>query len=274
MYGITIKRIREDKNLPLKSVYLNICSKTNVIKFEKGERTLAADKFNEVLANLMISMDEFLWINNDFKPSKVQYQRYMISHTWNANQLSTFEQRVKEAEKDQYDIQRIHMASFRILNSYSKGMKPSEHELSIVVNYFSNLSLWTLEDVHFFANNCYIIPYQLMKSLLKEMMKVKGRYTFYRDGEFVFARTLSNCIDRMISEGDIASAESYLETLNGLTSGVMMNGFKLLENYYKAKINFLYYDNENGRLELSEIVKIAKFMENEQLIEEIQQLLS
>jgi len=38
IYGETIKKIREDKGLALKSVYIDVCSKTNAIKFEKGER--------------------------------------------------------------------------------------------------------------------------------------------------------------------------------------------------------------------------------------------
>ncbi|USS88079.1 hypothetical protein M3M39_00910 [Fructilactobacillus hinvesii] len=45
MYGETIKKIRLDKGFSLKSVYSDVCSKTNAIKFEKGERILSAEKY-------------------------------------------------------------------------------------------------------------------------------------------------------------------------------------------------------------------------------------
>ncbi|GBD60836.1 hypothetical protein KV134_08440 [Tetragenococcus halophilus] len=273
MYGETIKTIRLNKGLPLKSVYIDVCSKTNAIKFENGERILAVDKFNQVLSNLMITMDEFQWIRNGYKPQKDDYYSYRISKAWNANNLVEFEENVQHAEDDAIGIERIQLASYRLLRSYNNQLEPNKEELESVVNYFSNLSSWTLSDIRFFANNCYLLPYSLMIILLQEVLKAQNRYTFYRNSDFIFAMALSNCIDRMIIEGDVTNAIKNLRLLNNLTIEITMDGFRLLAKYYEAKVTFLYLDEIKGEEELLNVLTTAQFLGNGQLVDEIKGLI-
>lgn len=273
MYGEIIKNIRLSKGLPLKSVYFDVCSKTNAIKFENGDRILAADKFNQVLSNLMITMEEFQWIKDGYKPQKRNYLRYIVSRAWNANRLEEFDKNVQHAEDNPNGIERIQLASYRLLKSYKENLKPNKQELGFVVNYFTNLSTWTLSDINFFANNCYVLPYSLMVILLEEVLKVQNRYRFYRNSDFIFATVLSNCIDRMIVKGDVANATQNLKLLNHLTIEITMDGFRLLEKYYEAKLTFLYLNKKKGETKLLNVLTTAKFLGNEQLVTEIKNLI-
>ncbi|GBD77996.1 hypothetical protein TEHN7128_1225 [Tetragenococcus halophilus subsp. halophilus] len=254
-------------------MYIDVCSKTNAIKFENGERILAVDKFNQVLSNLMITMDEFQWIRNGYKPQKDDYYSYRISKAWNANNLVEFEENVQHAEDDAIGIERIQLASYRLLRSYNNQLEPNKEELESVVNYFSNLSSWTLSDIRFFANNCYVLPYSLMIILLQEVLKAQNRYTFYRNSDFIFAMALSNCIDRMIIEGDVTNAIKNLRLLNNLTIEITMDGFRLLAKYYEAKVTFLYLDEIKGEEELLNVLTTAQFLGNGQLVDEIKGLI-
>ncbi|UQS82004.1 hypothetical protein MOO45_07385 [Bombilactobacillus folatiphilus] len=274
MYGEVIKQIRLNKNLTLKAVYLDVCSKTNAIKFEQGLRILAADKFNHVLENLMITMNEFQWIQNGYQPNPEHYYEYMISNTWNSNQITAFQQQLHNLEKTPQSIKRVQLASYRSLQNYQKKLAPAPKELVIIINYFSNLSTWTLSDVRFFANNCSVLPYSLMKNLLHEALKVQDRYQYYRDSDQIFAIVLSNCLDVMITNADYAAASKTLTLLKQQTQNITMGTFKLFEKYYEAKLDFLHFNKQKGLAELKQVQNVAAFLENKQLIGEIQALIA
>lgn len=87
MYGPTIKKIRTQRGLTLQAVYKDVCSKTNSIKFEKGERNLSIDKFLIVLDTLMIDMEEFLWIHNMYKPINTDLIEYRLNASFNENDV-------------------------------------------------------------------------------------------------------------------------------------------------------------------------------------------
>ncbi|WP_416353561.1 hypothetical protein ACNAN0_00575 [Agrilactobacillus fermenti] len=273
MYGPIIKQIRQDKDLPLKAVYTNVCSKTNAIKFENGDRVLAADKFTQVLKNLFISMAEFLWIANGYKPKNEAYQHYLIRQSWNADKKRIFETQVANLELSDVKIQRIQLASYCLLKNHEQNIPLDQSELELVVNYFNNLSSWTLSDVKFFANNGYVLPYPLMVTLLGEVLKVQQRYRFFENSEAIFAAVLVNCVDRMISAGDFDKAKATLKILQELTVGIPMAGYRLLSKYYRAKIEFLNGDTEMGRNSLIEIRKASEFLGIKQIVDEITSLL-
>ncbi len=273
MYGPIIRKIRVDKGLPLKSIYSGICSKTNAIKFEKGERSIGAEKFYPILENLMITMEEFQWIKNDYKPSSAEHFRYMISQTWNKAQEKHFQHLIRVTEEGHISVERVQLASYQLLNSYHKGERPEENQLQILMNYFSDLNAWTLSDLKFFANNCYILPYDFLIALLKETKKVRERYSMYQNSAQVFATLLTNSIDRMIVEGDIENAQCYLKMLFELSRGGIMAGYHLVAEYYVAKIKFLFENHSEGKEKLYEILKIAELFEYTQIMNEINLLI-
>ncbi|NVY96511.1 hypothetical protein HU830_04935 [Lactobacillus sp. DCY120] len=274
MYGVVKKKIRESKGLPIKGVYYDICSKTNAIKFEKGERTLAADKFNKVLDNLLITMDEFLWIKNGYQPGVNHYHFYMFKKYWNTNQKSKFEENIKTIESNSINIERVQLSSYRLLKEYSQDEKLNSSELAIVIDYFTNLSSWTLSDIRFFANNCCILPYELMLTLLQEALKAQNRYRYFNNSDLIFSTMLSNCINQMINKSDLKLALSFISVLEATSRGIVMAGYQLLVKYYLAKIDFLFRDSSKGHKELVSVLKQAEFLDLQDLAGEIKACLS
>ncbi|EAK3904279.1 helix-turn-helix transcriptional regulator, partial [Campylobacter jejuni] len=117
MYGTIIKQIREDKELTLAATYFGVCSKTNAIAFEQGKRMLAADKFVQVLDNLMISLEEFNWIAANYRSSEPILQEYLLKKSWNTGQLAKFEQHLQLSR--QKGLNDLKLASFRLLHAYA-----------------------------------------------------------------------------------------------------------------------------------------------------------
>ena len=76
----------------------------------------------------------------------------------------------------------------------------------------------------------------------------------------------------MIDQKDITNAERFINTLSQFNDGIKFNGYKLLSEYNKSKIDFLYRDKNKGLDELKNILYISKFLNNEQITEEIEAL--
>lgn len=273
MYGTYIKKIRNNKDLTINSIYDGVCSKTNALKFENGERMLSADKFNKVLQNLMISMEEFLLIRNEYQPSMDVYHQYMVGKNWNQDNEKNIKKYFRILESKAVKVERVQLASYRLLEEFKNEKDSTKKELNIVINYFVNLRSWTITDLKFFANNCYVLPYNLMIALLVEVVGSIKLYKYFQNTEVLFATILVNCINRMINRGDIANSELYLTKLRKLSKGISMNGYFLLYKYYQAKLVFLYFDNKEGYKKLEEVLYIANYFENNQVVNEIKKIL-
>lgn len=272
LYGPIIKKLRTQKGLSLQTVYKDVCSKTNSIKFEKGERNLSIDKFLTVLDTLMIDMEEFLWIQNMYKPINTDLIEYRLNDSFNENDVKSFNKYLDRLEENSNYKNKLKLASYRLLKQFLNQNNFNESDLEIIINYFKELKFWTINDLELFSRTCQMIPYNFMLTMLNEAIKVASRYLFFNKNNYVICNLLSNCISIMIDQKDITNAERFINTLSQFNDGIKFNGYKLLSEYYKSKIDFLYRDKNKGLDELKNILYISKFLNNEQITEEIEAL--
>ena len=67
MYGETLRGIRKQKGLSMQELAEGICSVSFLSKFERGHSDIALGLFTRILEKLMVSIDEFLYIHNDYQ---------------------------------------------------------------------------------------------------------------------------------------------------------------------------------------------------------------
>lgn len=265
MYGTIIKQIREDKELTLAATYFGVCSKTNAIAFEQGKRMLAADKFVQVLDNLMISLEEFNWIAANYQSSAPILQEYLLKKSWNTGQLAKFEQHLQLSR--QKGLNDLKLASFRLLHAYAIKKSSDPDDLALVSRYFAELSLWTLADLKLFANVSCVLPFSLMISLLYEALKAKQRYQNYPGSDALFATLLINCLERTFASSKQELSSNLLKQLAKFTQGQELAGYRLYERYYQALFEYQYGNKLTGRQMLSKVLQIAEFLDEKRIVE-------
>ncbi|WP_220751868.1 Rgg family transcriptional regulator [Apilactobacillus xinyiensis] len=278
MYGKTIKEIRIKKYLSLKMVYSGICSKTNAIKFEKGLRQISIDKFLKVLDNLTINFEELLWIHNGCMPSPTSKLSYELTTLWNEGKVSEFKKYINFIRKNSTGMDKVKLANYVLLKEHSDGKNlennnSNEFYINIITNYLSNLQYWTIYDFKTFNNSCYLIPYKLMIYLLKEALRAQKRYLFFNNMNQILYSILSNCIDRMILEKDFNNANNFTKRLDEISLSINNLEFRLLNEYYKAKIEYLTTNKINGKKRLINILNTANILKVSQIKNEIKSLL-
>ena len=271
MDGTIIKQIREDKGLTLEATYFNICSKTNAIAFERGKRMLAADKFMQVLDNLMVSLDEFKWIADNYQLSEQAFQEHLLKYSWNVGEMTKFESQLQIGE--QVGLNELKLASFRLLYAYATEKTSGSDDLALVSHYFAELSSWTLFDLKLFTNIGYVLPFSSMISLLHEALKAKQRYKNYPGSDALFATLLINCLERTFDEAKPNISVKLLTQLAEFTQGIQLAGYRLFERYYWALYKYSYGDKKAGKQALLEVEQLAKALDVKLVVEKSKKIL-
>lgn len=270
LYGPIIRRIRLSKGQQLQVIYRDICSKTNAIRFEKGEQSITIEKFESILERLAITTEEFKWITNGNHPKEDKKWQALCVEMWNANQLTLFNKLLK-LNPDTHLADTV-SANYELLATVTQEKPLQSETQKIVASYFSKLENWNYGDLKFFANSCYILPVAQFMGLLNEVVSSIERYRFYPGGQLVEAVLYSNMIARLILEEEIVLARKYLKQLIIVSKGSHLQGFRLFAKFYEAKIEYLYKDKEKGRQSLEKVLWTANFLDSTQLVEEINRL--
>lgn len=75
MYGQTIRKIRKDKGLTQKDVCQGVVTLSYYSRIERNISTPTIDIFMEIIKNLNVRLEEFMYIHND-------YQKALKDQTW------------------------------------------------------------------------------------------------------------------------------------------------------------------------------------------------
>ncbi|MBL1225480.1 Rgg/GadR/MutR family transcriptional regulator [Enterococcus sp. BWR-S5] len=82
-YGKTLKQLRISRNMSQQEVCAEIMSRSNLSRFENQEYIPGFDKVIQLLANLGVEMDEFMYINNNYHISHYERLYEQLIHAEN-----------------------------------------------------------------------------------------------------------------------------------------------------------------------------------------------
>jgi len=68
--GSTIELIRQNKNIPIKSLIGEVMSRAHYYRITNGQSDMTVKNFFNILERLNVSLEEFLFIKNNFKIEK------------------------------------------------------------------------------------------------------------------------------------------------------------------------------------------------------------
>ncbi|OUZ29876.1 hypothetical protein A5885_003053 [Enterococcus sp. 8E11_MSG4843] len=113
MYGETLRKIRLKKGLTQKEVYENIISKSYAVEFEKGKHQISTYILLEILQNLSIEIDEFLFIANNYNMNEKTYYDCTYSKLANKHDIEGLEDLLKTLKSREGRLNDIRIAEVR-----------------------------------------------------------------------------------------------------------------------------------------------------------------
>lgn len=181
MYGRTIRKIRKDKGLTLKEVYLGIVSKSFYIEFEKGNYNIEMSKFKKILDELALNFEEFIYIHQNYKTPNNKNLKDQISlaySKWDLISLNGIYQEYKDSQfiRERFLASKAY-ALIYITEDNAKHM--SEVPLKELQIYLSSLKEWTLEDIQDYIAISGAFDAATDKVLFQRALTSLQKYQYY-----------------------------------------------------------------------------------------------
>lgn len=250
-YGQVLRRMREEKGYSLRQVSNGILSTSFLSKFERGESNISLSHFINVIERMNISLDEFVFSANEYKPSELDSLMSEIASAYQRNNTSKLKiiinkeyQKWEEYGLDAYLCNSI-MAEAKMLNLQKKEIDKKKREH--LANYLFNVELWGNYELVVYANSLTIFPPETVIALSKEVVKKTSMYKLVHKN---FVQTLAILINTTIVclESNLLNDALYFI----LTLENMHMAEKLF--YERTLLIFLkgIYEIKKGNIEIGE----------------------
>ena len=198
-YGQVLRRLREEKGYSLRQVSKGILSTSFLSKFERGESNISLSHFIDIIERMNISLDEFVFSANEYKPSELDRLMSEIASAYQRNNTSKLKmitnneyEKWEEYGLDAYLCNSI-MAEAMMLNLQRKEIDKKKREY--LANYLFNVELWGNYELVIYANSLTIFPPETVIALSKEVVKKTSMYKLVHKN---FVQTLAILINTTI----------------------------------------------------------------------------
>lgn len=193
-YGYTFKNIRKNKNLTQEYVCRGIITRTALSKFENNKNSITLDNFLRLLERLDMLLEEFIFINNDYKVSpfiNIINDFCQLQSNHDTDKLMNLIERCKEflSEEDNWYVKRIKDVCTGFVYSRDKS---SEHLLikfkEFAEQIWNDLSLkdeWYYLDIRLINNLIFIFDQDTIKSICLEIDYKFRKYNNFSDYEIL-----------------------------------------------------------------------------------------
>ncbi len=202
-YGYVLRRLREEKGYSLRQVSNGILSTSFLSKFERGESNISLSHFIKIIERMNISLDEFVFAANEYKPGELDRLMADIATAYQRNNTSKLTLiKNKEYEKwEEYGLNAYLcnsiMAEAKLLDLEKKEIDKKKREY--LANYLFNIELWGNYELVIYANSLTIFPPATVIALSKEIVKKTSMYKLVHKNFVqilgIFINTIIVCLE-------------------------------------------------------------------------------
>lgn len=213
-YGKTAKTIRIAKGMTQKQVAGDFLSKSFLSKFENDETDISLQRFVYVINRLMVSYDEFMYINRGFKADEyIDTMGKVIEAVADENipllqRILANQKALVTTNNSPYIENNIAIVSLNIerirKEVYSKEL------VEQVTDYLFDINQWGLYEIGLFNNVMFALPSGMISELLGEIMKRGSAYFEFNRFKNTIATLFCNAIDIQIENCDYFEARKTL----------------------------------------------------------------
>lgn len=180
--GEIFRKVRESKGLKLKDFSEEGLSTSHLSRFENGESEITVSKFLSALNKLKISLDEFMYIVNDFHCDEVSELVHEIQNCiFNNDAIKLNSLLIEEVESPSKE-RRFHYLNIILIKIHLQeitGKKCySTADLNYLTDYLFSIDYWGYYELLLFINTIDVLSISSLIILSKEMIK---RSDFYSD---------------------------------------------------------------------------------------------
>lgn len=253
-YGTTFKKIRRSKNISQKFISDKAISQSEISKFENGELMLRANEFIQLISRLNITPNEFIYIMNDYMPSKITKISTQLSYNnrlGNLEQLQKLLSIINEECEYNSNIALIHIkiitqAMIKILENKNlqNGYEEARILLKPIKDYLLKVDTWTLYEITLIINTLFLFDIDYVKQLSNIIKKNIQNYINYPESHDKMIYLFINLSQYFLDY------KKYQDSWDSIEQAYMLakkynNIFALLIcKYIKGLLEILFFKNK------------------------------
>ena len=193
--GITLRKVRNGKQISLCSVADEHLSKSQISRFERGESEISCIRLINILDKLHITLDEFLILHDqDYTQTEsfanlVQYIRKQYS-SQNINNIQSL-----LSDSSNYTLDSFEKTMVKsILHTMDSSIIPSDDELLQLTDYLFKVEKWGYYEIILLGNCVRTINYNSYFLLTKEMLKNYIYSSLNKTNKQIVTQLAINCL--------------------------------------------------------------------------------
>ncbi|MDT0016119.1 Rgg family transcriptional regulator [Listeria swaminathanii] len=273
-YGELIREVRLSKGLTQKEVYTGIISKSYAIGFEKGKHDITLGLFEEILKRVMLSSDEFFFMNRGFSLAEEDNFWYKFAQAANQKdltELETLHDAILQQKGERATLReaivhsRVEINKQLLLNNKFDVSIVSDEDKAVIQTYLWKVQSWTLEEIRIFANSVDYFEEDVQIYFFQLVLKSIEKYKHYDRGKKVFSTLLTNITEELIARNQLDYATQLLEILYELSASHDCAFYRIMHNYYQGLIWMKSEQVEQGLHQSQRAVQILNELNYEPL---------
>ncbi|AGU72947.1 Rgg family transcriptional regulator [Streptococcus constellatus subsp. pharyngis] len=230
--GITLRKIRNGKQISLCSLADEHLSKSQISRFERGESEISCIRLINILDKLHITLDEFLilhdedYANSETFANLVQYIRKQYS-SQNINNIAYL-----LSDTSIYTLNSFEKTMVKsILHTMDSTIIPSDEELLQLTDYLFKVEKWGYYEIILFGNCVRTLSYNSYFLLTKEMLNNYIYSSLNKTNKRIVTQLAINCLILSIDKEEFSNCSYLIGEIKTLLNNEL--------NFYEQTV-FLY----------------------------------
>lgn len=230
--GITLRKVRNGKQISICSVADEHLSKSQISRFERGESEISCIRLINILDKLHITLDEFLILHDeDYTKTGsfanlVQYIRKQYS-SQNFNNIQSL-----LSDTSSYPLNSFEKTMVKsILHTMDSRVIPSDDELLQLTDYLFKVEKWGYYEIILLGNCVRTINYSSYFLLTKEMLNNYIYSSLNKTNKRIVTQLAINCLILSIDKEEFSNCSYLISEIKTLLNNEL--------NFYEQTV-FLY----------------------------------
>ncbi|MEQ6996742.1 Rgg/GadR/MutR family transcriptional regulator [Enterococcus casseliflavus] len=282
MYGETIRQIRLKKGFTQKEVYGTIISKSYAIEFEKGKHQIAANLLLQILENLSMDIDEFLYIANGYRLDEQNSYNHRYTQYSNKHDINQLQILLQELQQTSSQLNKVRIAEVRsrirmlqCLAEHGVYRKRAvlECDRQTIISYLVDVESWTLQEIQLFGNTIDLLDNDHNFLFFKKVSKMLEYYIDMEKGREIYCALLINLIEYTLKHQQYDATEVLVVQLKLLATGYKEFFHQTVCKFFQGVLLLRTGDKKAGKTITTKMLAIMRELDQEALADDFALLL-
>lgn len=264
--GSIIELIRQKKNIPIKSLIGGVVSRAHYYRITNGQSDMTVTCFFKILEQLNVSLDEFLFIQNNFK---IERFKALFTDVRQSFIEQDVEKLLSLKEKSTLIYKKTNLERYQhialVVKLLINRLKKEEYDSfakEYLQEYLVNLNMFTHYDLVLYTNTFFAYSKELNEAISIRILENAKKYEQLKSFESDTVKVLSNMIFYEIEMNDFKKVKEYLGYMKQVELSEHLIIEKILKKFFMGIDCILTENVKQGKKQMKESITLLKLLED------------